>query len=108
MTGFPRSGEEDARANVGTQKYGDVSKTTETFSPVSGSDSLDLCWRAAKLVDVLAGENPARETCPVVPVAISGGGEGDQPVESPEVKVLVGKAKAESAPTKEGEQIGRS
>ena len=54
---------------------------------------------AAKLVDVLADERSARETCPVVPVAISGGGAGDQTVESPEVQVLVGKAKAESAPT---------
>ena len=54
---------------------------------------------AAKLVEVLADERSARETCPVVPVAISGGGAGDQTVESPEVQVLVGKARAESAPT---------
>jgi hypothetical protein len=55
---------------------------------------------AAKLVVVLADENSAGETCPVVPVAISGGGAGDQTAESPEVEVLVGKARAESAPTR--------
>ena len=45
---------------------------------------------AAMLVGVLAGESPASGTCPVTAVAISGGGEGDQTVESPEVKVPVG------------------
>jgi hypothetical protein len=64
-----------------------------------GCDCGDGPGTAAKLVDVLADEKSARETCPVVPVAISGGGAGDQTVESPEVQVLVGKAKAESAPT---------
>jgi RNA-directed DNA polymerase len=54
---------------------------------------------AAKLVGVLADERSAREACPVVPVVISGGGAGDQTVESPEVKVPVGKVKTESAPT---------
>ena len=54
---------------------------------------------AAKLVGVLAGESPARGTCPVAPVVISGGGAGDQSVGSPEVKVLVGWVKAWSAPT---------
>jgi hypothetical protein len=54
---------------------------------------------AAKLVGVLAGESPARGTCPVAPVVISGGGAGDQSVESPEVKVLVGWVKTWSAPT---------
>ena len=33
---------------------------------------------AAMLVGVLAGEIPARGTCPVAPVVISGGGAGDQ------------------------------
>jgi len=37
-----------------------------------------------------SGERPAREDCPVVSVVISGGGAGDQTVESPEVKVPVG------------------
>jgi len=55
---------------------------------------------AAKLGDVLADERSARETCPVVPVAISGGGADDQNVESPEVQVLVGEVKTESAPTR--------
>ena len=54
---------------------------------------------AAKLVGVLAGESPARGTCPVAPVVISGGGTGDQSVESPEVKVLVGRVNTWSAPT---------
>jgi len=42
------------------------------------------------LADVLAGESPASGTCPVATVAISGGGKGDRPAESPEVKVPVG------------------
>ena len=54
---------------------------------------------AAKLVGVLADERSAREACPVVPAVISGGGAGDQTVESLEVKVPVGKVKTESAPT---------
>jgi hypothetical protein len=55
---------------------------------------------AAMLVGVLAGESPARGACPVSPVVISGGGAGDQAVESPEVKVPVGWVKAWSAPTR--------
>ena len=47
---------------------------------------------AAKPAAVLADERSARETRPVVPVAIPGDGAGDQAVESPGVKVLVGKA----------------
>src|SRR6516162_5642378 len=54
---------------------------------------------AAKLVGVLAGESPAGGTCPVAPVVISGGGEGDQSAGSPEVKILVGWVKTRSAPT---------
>jgi DhnA family fructose-bisphosphate aldolase class Ia len=42
------------------------------------------------LVGVLTGESPVRKTCPVAPVVISGGGEGDQSVESPDVKASVG------------------
>jgi hypothetical protein len=38
------------------------------------------------LVGVLAGESPASGTCPVTVVVISGGGEGDQTVGSPEVR----------------------
>jgi hypothetical protein len=63
----------------------------------------DCKYPAAKLAAVLADERSARETCPVVPVAIPGGGAGDLSVESPGVKVLVGKVekekKTESAPT---------
>jgi len=51
------------------------------------------------LVGMLAGESPAGGTYPVATVVISGGGAGDQSVESPEVKVLVGWVKAWSAPT---------
>jgi len=51
------------------------------------------------LVGVLAGVNPASGTCPVATVVISGGGAGDQSVGSPEVKVLVGWGRSQSAPT---------
>ena len=54
-------------------------------------------WAAAKLTDVLAGESPVGENYPVTTVVISGDGEGDQAVGSPEVKVSMG-----------GEQLGRS
>src|ERR1700739_303540 len=53
---------------------------------------LNAIYVAAKPAAVLADERSARETCPVVPVAIPGDGAGDQAVESPGVKVLVGKA----------------
>ena len=56
-------------------------------------------WAAAMLVGVLAGVSPASGTCPVPTVVISGGGAGDQSAESPDVKVLVGWAKAWPAPT---------
>ncbi len=46
---------------------------------------------AAKLVGVLADERSAREAYPLVPAVISGGGAGDQTVESPEVKVPLAK-----------------
>src|SRR5258706_3068220 len=51
------------------------------------------------LVGMLAGESPVRGTYPVATVVISGDGAGDQSVESPEVKVLVGWGKPRSAPT---------
>ena len=54
---------------------------------------------AAMLVGMLAGESPVRGTYPVAMVVISGDGAGDQSVESPEVKVLVGWGKPRSAPT---------
>ena len=57
------------------------------------------------LVGILAGESPASGTCPVATVVISGGGAGDQSIESPAVKVLVGGVKTWSAPT--GEQANR-
>jgi hypothetical protein len=42
------------------------------------------------LAAILAGESPVGETYPVVTVVISGDGEGDRAVGSPEVKVPVG------------------
>ena len=46
---------------------------------------------AAMLAAVPAGESPVGGNCPVATVVISGGGKGDRPVESPEVKVLAGR-----------------
>src|SRR5215471_12169479 len=46
-----------------------------------------------------SGESPAGGNCPVATVVIPGGGAGDQSVESPGVKVLVGRAQVRSAPT---------
>ena len=57
---------------------------------------------AVKLVDVLAGESPARADCPVGTVVISGGGAGDQAVGSPDVNALEGRTQVWSAPTGEG------
>jgi hypothetical protein len=56
---------------------------------------------AAMLAGILTGESPVGGTYPVTLVVISGDDAGDQIVGSPEVKVSVGKAKAESAPTGE-------
>jgi len=60
-----------------------------------------------KLVDVLAGESPARADCPVGTVVISGDGEGDQAVGSPEVKALEGWRNPVGS-DKEGKQRDRS
>ena len=54
---------------------------------------------AVKLVDDLAGASPASANCPVGTVVISGGGKGDQAVESPEVNALDGRTQVWSAPT---------
>jgi hypothetical protein len=54
--------------------------------------------RAATLAVDPAGESPAGGNCPVATVVISGNGEGDQTVESPDVKVSC----------KGGEQLSRS
>ena len=75
---------------------------------IAGSErtiQLDLKWvrweaySAVKLFDDLAGESPASANYPVGTVVISGDGEGDQTVGSPEVNVLVGWMKIWSAPT---------
>ena len=64
---------------------------------------------AAMLVGVLAGESPDRGACPVTSVVISGGGAGDQSVESPDVKAPVGWVKTWSAPTRgASKSTGRS
>ena len=65
--------------------------------------------RAATLAVIPAGGSPAGGTCPVATVAISGDGKGDQPVESPEVKVSVGQVRAWSGPPREANNsAGRS
>ena len=75
---------------------------------IAGSErtiQLDLKWvrweaySAVKLFDDLAGESPASANYPVGTVVISGDGEGDQTVGSPEVNVLVGWMRIRSAPT---------
>jgi hypothetical protein len=53
------------------------SRTREICQSGSMSGCSDASWRSS-------GERPARENCPVVSVVISGGGAGDQTVESPE------------------------
>jgi hypothetical protein len=61
---------------------------------------LKMDWTSAvKLIDDLAGASPASASFPVGTVVISGGGAGDQTVESLEVKVLVGWVQTRSAPT---------
>jgi hypothetical protein len=52
-----------------------------------------------KLIDDLAGGSPASANCPVGTVVISGDGEGDQAVESPDVNALEGWTQVWSAPT---------
>ena len=60
------------------------------------------------LVGVLSGESPDRGACPVTPVVISGGGAGDQSVESPDVKASVGWVPDLVGSDKGGEQVDRS
>src|SRR5215470_9962517 len=59
---------------------------------------------AATLAADPAGESPAGGNCPVATVVISGDGEGDRTVESPEVKVSVREA-SNPAGRSEGEPI---
>ena len=61
------------------------------------------------LADVPAGVSPAGGTCPVATVVMSGGGKGDRPAESPEVKVSVGRGYPWSDPPREASNsTGRS
>jgi hypothetical protein len=66
-------------------------------------------WRgAAMLAAILAGARPARGTCPVATVAISGDETGDQFIGSPEVKTPVGRAEMLGRIRQGGEQLNRS
>jgi hypothetical protein len=60
---------------------------SESGAKVWDGFSRNLGDRAATLAAVPAGANPAGGNCPVATVVISGDGEGDRTVESPEVKV---------------------
>jgi hypothetical protein len=85
--------------------WGKAPPERPTFQPYWGKPAVRLIGGtvetagAAMLVGMLAGESPVRGTYPVAAVVISGDGAGDQSVESPEVKVLVGWGKPRSAPT---------
>jgi len=59
---------------------------------------------AATLVVDPVGESPAGGNCPVATVVISGNGEGDRTVESPEVKVSAREA-SNSAGCSNGDPI---
>jgi len=63
---------------------------------------------AAMLAAILAGARPARGTCPVATVAISGGEAGDQLTGSPEVKAPVGRAEMLGRIRQGGKQLDRS
>src|SRR4029077_7823335 len=63
---------------------------------------------AALLAAILAGARPARGTCPVATVAISGGEAGDQLTGSPEVKAPVGRAEMLGRIRQGGKQLDRS
>ena len=60
-----------------------------------------------KLIDGLAGESPASAGYRVGTVGISGDGAGDQPVGSPDVKVLDGWTQVWSAPTGGHQSTGK-
>ena len=71
-------------------RHGEVSLNrpgSENGAEVWNGFSRNLGDRAATLAAVPAGANPAGGNCPVATVVISGDGEGDRTVESPEVKV---------------------
>ena len=71
------------QSNCAKLNFCTVEFTGKKNGRVTMSGCSDASWRSS-------GERPARENCPVVSVVISGGGAGDQTVESPEVQVPVG------------------
>jgi len=70
--------------------------------PLAGLE--DELRGAATLVVDPVGESPAGGNCPVATVVISGNGEGDRTVESPEVKVSAREA-SNSAGCSNGDPI---
>jgi hypothetical protein len=63
-------------------------------------------WVAARLVTVPAGESPVGGGCPATTVVISGGGKGDQPAGSPDVKVSVSDREASNLAGCSGSKTG--
>ena len=63
-------------------------------------------WAAARLVTVPAGVSPAGGGCPAAIVVISGGGKGDRPAGSPEVKVSGSDRKASNLAGCSGSETG--
>jgi len=85
---------------VGTARWqGHAEQLERPSSPRREIGGAGKPYSAVKLVDDLAGESPVSASYPVGTVVISGGGAGDQTVESPEVNALVGWGETRSAPT---------
>ena len=81
------------------------------FSPLCFQDFTSIGGgggSAAMLAAILVGVSPARGTCPVATVAISGDGKGDQFIGSPEVKVPVGRAQMLGQIRQGDKQLDRS
>jgi hypothetical protein len=97
-----RSGIVDIVKSAGSQSGTSCQRSgAETRASGSGRS-------AAMLAAILAGASPARGTCPVATVAISGDETGDQFIGSPEVKVPVGRAAMLGQIRQGGKQLNRS